>query len=248
MAKFDDSGFDTIVFDEIYMSDLQKLARIKKYCDEHPDKIIIATGDTSQLEPINSLSNQFKYDYYSDHCINQIFKYEIYLEENKRLKTDTDKNMLKQIKSDIFNKAIPVMDTIKKYFKSTGEITKSLKNIAFMNDTCNDVAKHIRKLQNQESEYEVGEFLICREYCKVKAHGKRDMTFNVNFEYEIVKVSDYTLTIKDVSNGETYDVPLKSIRNNFIFNYCGTCHSFQGSSIDESITIFDYKHHFCTRK
>ena len=86
MSKFDDSNYDTIVFDEIYMSDLQKLARIKKYCDDNPDKIIIATGDTSQLEPINSLSNQFDYDYYSDHCINQIFKYEIYLEENKRLK------------------------------------------------------------------------------------------------------------------------------------------------------------------
>ena len=78
MAKFDDTSFDTIVFDEIYMSDMNKLARIKKYCDENPDKIIIATGDTSQLEPINSLSNQFDYDYYSDFCINQIFKYEIY--------------------------------------------------------------------------------------------------------------------------------------------------------------------------
>ena len=144
-TKFDDSEFDTIVFDEIYFSDLQKLARIKKQCDEHHDKIIIATGDTSQLEPINSLSNQFTYDYYSDHCINQIFKYEIYLEENKRLKTDTDKNMLKQIKSDIFNENIPTMHTINKYFKTTGEVTKSLKNIAFMNDTCNDVAKHIRK-------------------------------------------------------------------------------------------------------
>ena len=64
------------------MSDLLKLARIKKYCDEHPDKIIIATGDTSQLEPINSLSNQFDYYYYSDHCINQIFKFEIYLFRN----------------------------------------------------------------------------------------------------------------------------------------------------------------------
>ena len=55
------------------MSDFLKLTRIKTYCDEHPDKIIIATGDTSQLEPINSLSNQFDYDYYSDHCINQIY-------------------------------------------------------------------------------------------------------------------------------------------------------------------------------
>ena len=83
MTKFDDSNYDTIVFDEVCMSDLQKLARITKYCDEHSDKIIIATGDTSQLEPINSLSNQFDYDYYSDNCINQIFTYEIDLEEKK---------------------------------------------------------------------------------------------------------------------------------------------------------------------
>ena len=77
MRMFDDSDYDTIVFDEIYMSDVHKLARIRKYCDENPDKIIIATGDTSQLEPINSLSNQFEYDYDSDYCINRIFKFGI---------------------------------------------------------------------------------------------------------------------------------------------------------------------------
>ena len=36
----------------------------------------------------------------------------------------------------------------------------------------------------------------------------------------------------------------KLIENNFIFNYCGTCHSLQGSLIDKEITIFewDFKH------
>ena len=91
MKKFDDSGFDTIVFDEIYFSDIQKMARIRNYCDENPDKIIIATGDTSQLQPIEELSNQFKFAEYADNCINQIFKYEIYLEENTRLKSDDEK-------------------------------------------------------------------------------------------------------------------------------------------------------------
>ena len=28
--------------------------------------------------------------------------------------------------------------------------------------------------------------------------------------------------------------------NNFIFSYCGTCHSLQGSSIDKPITIFEW--------
>ena len=58
----------------------------------------------------------------------------------------------------------------------------------------------------------------------------------------------YDLIIKDVSNSDTYTVPIDVIRSHFIFNYCGTCHSCQGSSIDENITIFDYQHFFCTRK
>jgi len=43
MAKFDDGPYDTIVFDEIFFSSIRKLARIKRYCDEHPEKIVIAT-------------------------------------------------------------------------------------------------------------------------------------------------------------------------------------------------------------
>ena len=83
---------------------------------------------------------------------------------------------MKQIKSDIFNKEIPLMNTIRKYFKFTTNITNSENNIAYMNDTCNEVAKHIRKLQNTDAEYEVGEVLVCREYFKSK-----QVTFNVNF-------------------------------------------------------------------
>jgi hypothetical protein len=33
-----------------------------------------------------------------------------------------------------------------------------------------------------------------------------------------------------------------------VHNYCRTCHSFQGSSIDEGITIFDWGNFFVSRK
>ena len=62
MSKFDDSQYDTIVFDEIFFSSIRKLARVKRYCNEHPDKIVIATGDTSQLESIDCIRNQRNYD------------------------------------------------------------------------------------------------------------------------------------------------------------------------------------------
>ena len=62
MAKFDDGPYDTIVFEEIFFCSIRKLARIKRYCEEHPDKIVIATGDTSQLESIDCITNQHNYD------------------------------------------------------------------------------------------------------------------------------------------------------------------------------------------
>ena len=146
---------------------------------------------------------------------------------------------MKQIKADIFNKTIPLINTIQKYFKFTTNITQSENNIAYMNDTCKEVAKHIRNLQYKQDAYEVGEFLVCREYCKVKVHGRRDIRFNVNFEYEISSVNCDSLVIKSVSKNEQFEVPLKTIRTHFIFSYCGTAHSQQGASIDSTITIFD---------
>ena len=58
LSKTDASQYDVIVFDEIYFVDICKLSKIKNFVDNNKDKIIIATGDTSQLEPINEYSNQ----------------------------------------------------------------------------------------------------------------------------------------------------------------------------------------------
>ncbi|MFM7983919.1 MAG: hypothetical protein ACKPKO_31800 [Candidatus Fonsibacter sp.] len=49
MAKFDDSGYYTIVFDEILFCSVRSLARINRYCKSNPDKIVVATGDTDPL-------------------------------------------------------------------------------------------------------------------------------------------------------------------------------------------------------
>ena len=49
-----------------------------------------------------------------------------------------------------------------------------------------------------------------------------------------------------LSNAMT--LPIHLIKKNFVHNYCRTCHSFQGSSIDEAITIFDHKFAYVNRK
>ena len=103
MSKYDDSKYDVIVFDEIYFAIIQMLAKIKRYSENNPNEIILATGDTNQLETIDLVSNQIDYETYTDHCINTISPNGLTLHENKRLKTQADKEILRQFKEDIFN-------------------------------------------------------------------------------------------------------------------------------------------------
>ena len=114
VCKFDDSSYDVIAFDEILISDVSNLRRIKNYVDNNTNKFLIATGDTDQLKPIKSYSNTKEYKPYANECVNLIFPFEIYLHINKRLKTQEDRDKLEQMKIDIFNEDIPIDDIIKK--------------------------------------------------------------------------------------------------------------------------------------
>ena len=73
VGKFDDSKFDVVVFDEINLNDLKFLTRIKQYCDNHPEKIILATGDVFQNDPIDPLSTAFEHKQYSNQITSVIF-------------------------------------------------------------------------------------------------------------------------------------------------------------------------------
>lgn len=236
--------FDCVVFDEVYfLADPRKLVRIKRFCDDNPSKIVIATGDTLQLECISEITNTQDYDTYADACINMIFPNEVKLQISKRVATDEQRSRLKKIKNAIFKNNRPTKKIIKMYFKTTNKINNSVNNIAYKNATCKEVSTSIRQLLGKTTEYEIGEKLICREYFK-----SLKTTYNVNYEYEIVDTCDKYLTIKEVHSNEETTVPLSTIRSKFIFNYCATCHSLQGSSISGPVTIFDWNHYFVDKK
>jgi len=238
MAKFDDSSYDTIVFDEIFFASVRKLARIKRYCDEHPDKIVIATGDTNQLECIDCITNQHDYDEYYNKCVDLIFPDNMYFKENKRLKRKKDKETLRQFKQDIFDETIPAETTIKKYFKMTKDL-ETVYNVAYRNATCEKVSQRVRsELLRKMGEYCIGEVLVCRTYFKI-----RKQVFNVNYEYKITALECEAITLNN-----TLLVPIDTVRKNFIHAYCRTCHSFQGTSLDERLTIFDWKFAHVNRK
>ena len=134
--------------------------------EKNPDLTIIGTGDGKQLKPVNELTNTQKHEVYMNSCINQIFKYGIYLKECKRLKTKEDKEKLSNIYDDIFENNVKPKELIERYFKYTKVISQNKNNIAYLNDTCREVSKEIRKAENRNAEYEVGEVMICTEYLK----------------------------------------------------------------------------------
>ena len=100
------------------------------------------------METIDLVSNQIDYETYVDHCVNEIPHTGMTLRENERLKTQADKETLRQFKADIFNERIPTSVTIKKYFKFATDV-KTANNIAYKNSTCEGVAHSVRKLLNK---------------------------------------------------------------------------------------------------
>ena len=236
---YDYSGYDVIVFDEIYFSGLSVYWKIKRFVEKNKDsKIIVATGDCKQLKSVQPITNTKDYEPYVDSIIDNIFEHHILLKVCKRLHTDEDRDKLHNVKQDIFVNKISVDGLVKKYgFRNTDDITSSPFNIAFLNTTCKNVSSKKRETENRTSEYKCGERLICREYTTVDKH-----VFNVNFQYDIVKILDGALLLKNVKDGKLHPLPLHSARSSFIFASCCTCHSAQGCSADDEITIFDYNH------
>ena len=163
------------------------LAKIKRYSESNPSKIMLATGDTNQLETIDLVSNQIDYEIYTDHCINTIFPNDVMLHENKRLRTQADKETLRRFKDDIFNEDIPTSRTIKKYFKFATEV-KTVNNIAYKNSTCEGFAQGVRSIFKKAYEYVVGEVLVCRKYLKGK-FGKCSVILSMSLKLLKMKAS-----------------------------------------------------------
>ena len=162
----------------------------------------------------------------------------MFFQENKRLKKKSDRAKLRDFKRDIFDETISVKDTIEKYFKFTTK-AETEHNISYKNTTCKMVSKWTRNMLQKRGEYQVGEMLICRTCFKVM----KKITFNVNYEYKITEVKEQSLVLDG-----GVELPLHVARTNFIHGYCKTCHSFQGSSIDKPLTIYDWQFKHVDRK
>ena len=241
LSKFDYSGYDVIVFDEIIFHNVGKWVLIWDFEKNNPDKIILATGDANQLKNPERVSNVISFEKYANHCINLIFKNNIMLYECKRLNSEEDRKKLYDIKAMIM-KGEPILNMIETYFgwSDGNEICKN--NIAYTNKTCREVSSRMRKMKGIEDEYVIGEEVICRKYVKNKG-----TTFNVNFKFRISNIVGDIVVLQNVATNEKQNIELKVLRKNFIYAYCYTCHSKQGCSVDDDIVIYDWSKWYCSK-
>ena len=117
-----------------------------------------------------------------------------------------------------------------------------IKNIAYKNATCEAVATTVRK-KIKTSDYEVGEILVCRK----RYAGKKKLTMHVNYEYMIKEIHGSELTLQVCGNDKTFKVDINTVKTHCTYDYCRTCHSFQGASIDQEMCIFDCDFHYVNR-
>ena len=256
MSEYDVSEYDCIVFDELALCDIEMLGLVYRYMNNHKQKKFYATADTNQNKPIKyNINNINNFSEYHQKCLYMLFPNVVMLKENKRLKNKEDRDKLKQLKEDIFNKDIPIIDTFKKNgfnFIYKLEDLKTKRNITYFNKRAEKINKYIHsgiKIHNRkhivecnEIKYYSGLELICRKRFNV---GKN--IFMINFTYVITKINENEIYLKDICEDDEIILPIKFVTN-FSLPYCNTCHAVQGLSINEPITIFDTNTSYVNRE
>ena len=89
-----------------------------------------------------------------------------------------------------------------------------------------------------QDEYIEGDILICRKRFTLYKH-----VFNTSFKFIVTKLSPTHITL-DGEGG----IPIETIRSNSIYSYTRTCHSSQGKTIKQPITVFYWKYHRVTNE
>ena len=253
--------YKCIVFDEILMYDIQQLQMIHRFIIQHENSIkVIATGDSNQLIPFSNIgyNNVKDLNMYINTTIDLLFPNQIELKIIKRFDNDDDKNKMVNIKNDIFNSSLNILEIASKYnIKIIDDFFhfKTTKNLSYFKKRADDINQFVHEnlidqpdnaIEIDNVKYWIGLEIICKEYFKNKIS-----TLHVNYSYVIeeINIDNNYFIIRDENENEEYefdifysnrkDEQICFLTKHFKLPYCSTCHSSQGDTIDEAITIFD---------
>ena len=105
LSVFDYSPFNVVVFDNIYMSNLYVLDKVRRFIKENLDIIVFATGDVKQLQSIEVITNYQIPIFYIGNYIDIVFKYNIFLQIYKGVgaKDNKEGERNREIINNIYN-------------------------------------------------------------------------------------------------------------------------------------------------
>jgi hypothetical protein len=249
--EFDITGYDRIVFDEIFLYDTVSLARIKKYIDRHTEMKFNATGDCNQLLPIDPELKVKNVRKYYQNIIYSIFPNVISLTKNKRCGTAEDRKIMDNLNKEILNSnnKSEILDILKTHNISVVNSHRDLttkKNICNTNSSC-DFVNNLVMDKYHTTKYNVGDELICRKSLILKKSiksliniliGKKQQRTFVNYTYTIMEIKENYMILND--DEEDIEVDTDLVKKYFKLPYARTCCSVQGMTIDDKITIFDF--------
>ena len=261
-TEYDVSGFDCIVFDEIFMHDPRVLGMIKSYMHKHSNMKFIATGDLNQLMPFGyEFNNVQNVGTYMTECVDALFPNQITLKENKRLTNAEDKQRLVNLKNDIFDLKQNIMDVFRKYdFKVIKDLSelRTTVNISYFKFRTKSINLHVqknmvqvpteyansaidftywneRKTQSHTYTYYPGQEIVC----KIHYQGANNARLFVNYTYKILGIDKKKITVCDAYDEDERMTFNLNILRHFQLPYCNTCHSVQGLTVEDAFTIFD---------
>ena len=246
IKQFDTSEYGIICFDEIYFHNCHLLKKIKNYVFNNTDKYFLATGDTTQLEPVEIDVNNIKnFKKYASMCVKSIFEKVIKLNVVKRCSEEERETWI-NFRNDIMNRDYEIIDVLKKYkfkfVKNGFSNIKTNKCIAYYNESVKNVGNYIHK-KHYKNDYEVGVKLVLRN-SNYKDLYKKPM-YN-NEEYLITRVGDKVLTLE--ADDEKYYINYEHAKKYFIYNHCITGHGSQGMTFDEPITVLNVGSPYVSRE
>jgi len=146
---FDVSIYKNICFDELYLYTPEELKLIDKFIINNNDKKYMSTGDPDQIIPFgykpNNIDNVAQY---INDCVNIMYPTQINLKINKRLTNQADRDILDNLKLDIFNRKLDIIDVFKKYnfnlIYNMNDV-KTTKNICYFNGRSDSINYHVHK-------------------------------------------------------------------------------------------------------
>ena len=248
MKRYDISKHDVIAFDEIFLYDPRRLARINQLIEANPDKIFIGMGDNNQCPAIGYDSEEGSA--YLKNCMNVLFPKQILLKEIKRLQNPEDIKRMVEIKADSLNRDMLIEDVCKKHRIKIIRRLQDLKtttNICYFNYRCDEVNKHVHfKLLKYKEKFIKGIELICRKHIKLTAA----KVLNTNYTFKIMEVEEDKLHLKDEVDNIDYYLSNELVDKCMKLPYAMTCPTVQGCTLgaDEKITIFDANLPYTTRE